>query len=126
MGRHLDLSKYRIWQILYSQRVEQPQIRPLVLIVNWLSNYIKRHPEIDTLYSRRYIYERAKCEDPNIIREWFSLVQKAQKVIQENEIHEDDTCNFDETGFAMGLTAEVVTKSDSRGRHGKSQPGNRE
>ena len=36
---------------------------------NWVSNYIKRHPKLSTRFSRRYNYERAKCEDPKIIHE---------------------------------------------------------
>jgi predicted HTH domain antitoxin len=36
---------------------------------NWVTNYVKRHPELDTRFSRRYNYERAKCEDPKIIKE---------------------------------------------------------
>src|SRR3978361_957890 len=43
---------------------------------NWVANYVKRHPELDIRFSRRYNYERAKCEDPIIIKEWFNLVQK--------------------------------------------------
>jgi predicted HTH domain antitoxin len=82
---------------------------------NWVSNYLKRHPEIDSRFSRRYDYKRAKCEDPKIIKEWFNLVQKT---ILENGIHEDDIYNFDETGFAMGLTAtaKVITRADTGGR----------
>ena len=43
---------------------------------NWVTNYIKRHSELSSRFSRRYNYERAKCEDPKIISEWFNLVQK--------------------------------------------------
>lgn len=30
---------------------------------NWVSNYVKRHPKLDTRFSRRYNYERVKPED---------------------------------------------------------------
>ena len=43
---------------------------------NWVTKYVKRHPELNTRFSRRYNYKRAKCEDPKIIIEWFNLVQK--------------------------------------------------
>ena len=43
---------------------------------NWVANYVTRHPELDTRFSRRYNYQRAKCEDPKIIEEWFNQVQK--------------------------------------------------
>ena len=92
---------------------------------NWVSNFIKRHNEIKTTYSRRYHYQRAKCEDPKIIREWFNLVQIT---IMQYGIAFEDIYNFDETGYAMGLTAtaKVVTRADMYGRRQVIQPGNRE
>ena len=42
---------------------------------NWVSNFIKRHDEIKTCYSRQYHYQCAKCEDPKVVQEWFRLVQ---------------------------------------------------
>jgi hypothetical protein len=35
---------------------------------HWASNFVKRQPELRTRYSRRYDYQRAKCEDPKAIR----------------------------------------------------------
>ncbi|EKV06856.1 hypothetical protein PDIG_76290 [Penicillium digitatum PHI26] len=92
---------------------------------NWVTNYIKRHPNLSSRFSRRYNYERAKCEDPKIIGEWFTLVQKT---ILQYGIDNDDIYNFDETGFAMGLTAtaKVITRSEYYGRRSLLQPGNRE
>jgi hypothetical protein len=92
---------------------------------NWVSTYVKRHPELDTRFSRPYNYKRAKCEDPKIITEWFDLVQKTTL---KYGIHKDDIYNFDETGFAMGLTAtaKVVTRAEYYGRRSLLQPGNRE
>ena len=92
---------------------------------NWVSNFIKRHDEIKSSYSRRYHYQRAKCEDPRIIRAWFDLVQIT---IMQYGIAYEDIYNFDETGYAMGLTAtaKVVTRADMYGRRQVIQPGNRE
>ncbi|ODM17099.1 hypothetical protein SI65_07498 [Aspergillus cristatus] len=42
--------------------------------VNWATNFIKRHDELKTRFSRRYNHQRAKCEDPKIIKEWFDWV----------------------------------------------------
>jgi len=42
---------------------------------NWVYNFINRHEELKTRYSRRYNHQRAKCEDPKIIHEWFERVQ---------------------------------------------------
>ena len=92
---------------------------------NWATNFVKRHSELSTRFSRRYNYERAKCEDPKIIQEWFDCVQCT---ILQYGIDPDDIYNFDETGFAMGLTAtaKVITRSEYYGRRSLLQPGNRE
>jgi Tc5 transposase-like DNA-binding protein/Psq-like protein len=78
---------------------------------NWVSNFVKRYDELASRFSRRYDYRRAKCEDPKIIREWFSCVEET---IREYGILSDDIYNFDETGFAMGqiAAAKVVTRAE--------------
>ena len=92
---------------------------------NWVSRLVKRRPELKSRFSRRYNYERAKCEDIKIIREHFDCVRDT---IQEYGILPEDIYNFDETGFAMGLcaTAKVITGSDRYSRPHLLQPGNRE
>ncbi|EED21129.1 transposon, putative [Talaromyces stipitatus ATCC 10500] len=92
---------------------------------NWVYNLVKRRPEIESNFSRKYNYERAKCEDPKIIQEHFDRVRE---VISEYGILPEDIYNFDETGFAMGLcaTAKVITGSDRYARPKLLQPGNRE
>ncbi|EEA22978.1 conserved hypothetical protein [Talaromyces marneffei ATCC 18224] len=92
---------------------------------NWITRLIKRRPEIDSKFARKYNYERAKCEDPKIIQEHFDRVRDA---ISEYGILPEDIYNFDETGFAMGLcaTAKVITGSDRYARPKLLQPGNRE
>ncbi|OQD87427.1 hypothetical protein PENVUL_c353G03493, partial [Penicillium vulpinum] len=87
--------------------------------------FVKRRPLLSSRFSKRYNYERAKCEDPKIIQEWFDLVQKT---ILQFGIDPDDIYNFDETGFAMGLisTAKVITRSEFYDRRSLLQPGNRE
>ncbi|EED17444.1 pogo transposable element, putative [Talaromyces stipitatus ATCC 10500] len=92
---------------------------------NWITKLIKRRPEIDSKFARKYNYERAKCEDPKIIQEHFDRVQAA---ISEYGILPEDIFNFDETGFAMGLcaTAKVITGSDRYAQPKLLQPGNRE
>lgn len=92
---------------------------------NWVYNFVNRHSDLSTRFSRRYNYERAKCEDPKVIREWFDCVQHT---ILQYGIDPDDIYNFDETGFAMGLiaTAKVITRAEYYGRRSLLQPGNRE
>jgi hypothetical protein len=92
---------------------------------NWVYNLVQRRTELKSRFSRRYNYERAKCEDQKIIQEYFDRVQEATL---EYGILPEDIYNFDETGFAMGLcaTAKVITGSDRYGRPNLLQPGNRE
>ena len=91
----------------------------------WAHNFVRRQPELRTCYSRKYDYQRAKCEDPKVIREWFALVRNMRA---KYGIVEEDIYNFDETGFMMGIIfpGMVVTTSDGRGKAKLAQPGNRE
>ncbi|KAH7471539.1 hypothetical protein FOMA001_g13494 [Fusarium oxysporum f. sp. matthiolae] len=91
----------------------------------WAINFIKRQPELKTRSFRKYDYQRAKCEDPTIIRNWFRLVENT---IAKYGIRSDDIWNFDETGFMMGVISSgiVVTSSERRGNPKSVQPGNRE
>jgi RecB family endonuclease NucS len=86
---------------------------------------VSRTPELKTRFNRRYAYERAKCEDPAVIKPWFELVQRT---IEQYGITTHDIYNFDETGFQMGVisTAKVVTGSERRSAPLAIQPGNRE
>lgn len=108
--------------LLLAKRGETP---PQTVGKNWVTNFVKRYPELASRFSRRYDYERAKTEDPRVIQEWFDCVLCT---IKENGILQEDIYNFDETGFAMGLTAtaKVITRSEYYGRRSLLQPGNRE
>ncbi|KAM6509943.1 hypothetical protein FALCPG4_19040 [Fusarium falciforme] len=91
----------------------------------WASNFVKRHPDLKTRFFRKYDYQRAKCEDPTLIRDWFTLVANT---IAKYGIALADIYNFDETGFMMGVIASgmVVTGAERRGNPKLVQPGNRE
>ncbi|KAI7759588.1 hypothetical protein LZL87_014382 [Fusarium oxysporum] len=91
----------------------------------WAYNFVKRQPELKTRFFRKYDYQRAKCEDPTIIRNWFRLVANT---VAKYGIRSDDIWNFDETGFMMGIiqSGMVVTGSEREGRPKSVQPGNRE
>jgi len=91
----------------------------------WAHNFVKRQPELRTRYSRRYDYQRAKCEDSKAIGEWFALVRNVKA---KYGVVDDDMYNFDETGFMMGIifAGMVVTTSDGRNKAKLAQPGNRE
>jgi hypothetical protein len=78
-----------------------------------------------TRFSRAYDFQRALCEDPVVINEWFRLVSNMRA---KYGILDCDFYNFDETGFMMGMICPsmVVTRSDRRGKSKQVQPGNRE
>jgi hypothetical protein len=92
---------------------------------NWLRKLVARHDSLKSMYNRKYDYQRAKCEDPKLIKEWFTRVRDT---VAEYGIVDDDIYNFDETGFQMGViaTAKVITGTDRAGRPRQTQPGNRE
>jgi hypothetical protein len=91
----------------------------------WAFNFVKRYRELKTRFFRRYDHQRAKYDDPTIIRNWFRLVENT---IAKYGIAVADIYNFDETGFMMGVIASgmVVTGTERRGRPKSVQPGKRE
>jgi hypothetical protein len=91
----------------------------------WAYNFVKRKEYLRTRWTRRYDYQRAKCEDPKVIGEWFDLVRNVKA---KYGIVDDDIYNFDETGFMIGIifAGIVVTTSDSCSKAKLAQPGNRE
>jgi hypothetical protein len=92
---------------------------------NWVAKFVKRHPELSSVYNRKFDVQRAECEDPKLISLWFKLVGDT---IAKYGVVEEDIFNFDETGFQMGVisTSKVITTSDRKGRPRTRQPGNRE
>jgi hypothetical protein len=90
----------------------------------WVANFVKRHPELSSVYNRKFDIKRAEVEDPKLISLWFKLVGDT---IAKYGIIEEDIFNFDETGFQMGVisTSKVITSSDRKGRPRTKQPGNR-
>ena len=61
-----------IANIILSSRTKQP---PLIVGKNWVNNFIKRQPSLQTKYNRKYDYQRAMCEDREQIEGWFRLVR---------------------------------------------------
>jgi hypothetical protein len=91
----------------------------------WPANFVKRTDSLTTRFNRPYDRQRALCEDPVLIRNWFELVEETKT---KYGICDEDVYNFDETGFMMGkiTTQLVVTGSERRGRPKSIQPGDRE
>ena len=93
--------------------------------IYWAYNFINQRPELQTRFQQKYNYQRAKCEDPEVICSWFELVHNT---ITKYRIYNTDIYNFDKTGFIIGVisTAIVVTSSDRHAKAKRIQPGNRE
>jgi hypothetical protein len=91
----------------------------------WVNNFKTRTPEIKLKGSRSYDRQRALNEDARVITPWFELVANTKA---KYGIGDDDTYNFDETGFIMGVIQGqmVFTDSEKRGSPKQIQPGNRE
>jgi hypothetical protein len=62
-------------------------------------------------FNRKYDYKRALCEDPGVIQGWFKLVENTKA---KYGILDEDTYNFDESSFIIGiiLTRVVITGSN--------------
>ena len=92
--------------------------------INWVTKFVKRHPQLSSVYNRKFDYQRAECQDPELISLWFKLVGDT---ITKYGVTDEDIYNFDETGFQMGVisTSKVITTSERKGRPRTTQPGNR-
>jgi hypothetical protein len=62
----------------------------------WVTNFVKRYPELSSVYNRKFNVQRAEVKDPEIISKWFKLVGD---IIAKYGILEEDIFNFDETSF---------------------------
>ena len=113
----------RMAQTLIDKRGSRTALRTIGK--NWIYKFLDQHPQLDTRLARNYDAQRAKNEDPKTISEWF---QRVKQIREEYGILNQDTYNFDETGFAMGLamsgSSKVVTQT-AVGRATVIQPGDR-
>lgn len=68
--------------------------------INWPDRFIARQKDLKTCYTRAYDRQRALCEDAALIKPWFELVRSIK---EKYGILDEDTYNFDKTGFMMGV-----------------------
>ena len=112
---------HHLAQLLVSARIPSA-----IIGKNWVNRYVKRHPGLISKYTRKYDYQRAKCEDPMLIKSWFTRVQET---IQKHGILAEDIYNMDETGFQMGVASSyrAICGLETKQKGAKAlQPGNRE
>jgi hypothetical protein len=91
----------------------------------WARNFVRRKPEIKSQISRPRDHRRVLCSNPAVISPWFDLVRNVKA---KYGILDEDTYNFDETGFQVGVggSVKVVTASERRLKPLSIQPGDRE
>jgi hypothetical protein len=79
----------------------------------WASNFVKREPGLKSHITRQRDRQRVLCSDPEVIGPWFDLVRNVKA---KYSILDEDTYNFDETGFTMGIgnRVKVVTALERR------------
>ena len=92
---------------------------------NWPLNFVQRVNTLKIRVNRKYDYQRALNENPDIIQAWFRLVRNT---VAKYGIQDDDVYNFDEAGFQMGVitTRLVITGTERRQSPKSIQPGNTE
>ncbi|KAJ8062142.1 hypothetical protein OCU04_008701 [Sclerotinia nivalis] len=90
----------------------------------WVYRFVKCRIELKMRFNCIYDFQRALCEDPKLIEEWFRLISNMQA---KYGILDSDFYNFDETGFMMGIIyiAMVVISAERCGRSKSVQLGNR-
>jgi hypothetical protein len=93
--------------------------------IHWQRNFVKRTNSLTTHINQVYNRQRALCEDPALISQWFKLIEETKA---KYGIFDKDVYNFDEDGFMMGkiTTQLVMTGSERRGWPKAIQLGNRE
>jgi hypothetical protein len=91
----------------------------------WARNLIRRKPKIKSQVTRQRDHQRVLCSNLAVISPWFNLVRNVKA---KYSILDEDTYNFDETGFQIGIggTVKVVTASKRRLKLIGVQPGDRE
>jgi len=75
---------------------------PLALGKNWISRFLKRHPDLALKLSTRLERQRAYANDPEVLRDYFA---KLGRIIREHRLQDFQIYNMDEKGFVMGLAS---------------------
>ena len=81
----------------------------------WPYHFIQQQKELKTCFSHAYDFQRALCENPDILNAWFCLVFNMHN---KYSIFNCNFYNFNETGFIMGAICPfmVVTCFNWRGK----------
>ena len=66
--------------------------------INWVTNFIARHPELRSRKEQLLDIDRASASHPTLLRSWFSAVAV---ILSEVEVEDQDVWNADEVGARM-------------------------
>jgi hypothetical protein len=64
----------------------------------WARRFVDAQPSLKTQFNRLYDYQRALCEDPEVIKNWFRLFRN---MMAKYGITNDDLDNFNKTGYYL-------------------------
>src|SRR4051794_12552938 len=78
--------------------------KPAYVGKTWVCSFISHYNTLKSKYNHKYNYQQAKCEDLELITDWFWHVQST---IIEYRILDDDIYNFDEMGFQIGVISKA-------------------
>jgi hypothetical protein len=81
----------------------------------WAQRFVNRRAKLKIRWNHPYDYQRALCEDPDIIRNWFRLIAN---IVAKYGICDGNIYNFDEIRFMMGKISAsiIVTNAEKRGK----------
>ena len=112
------------------------QIRDLVVIIrgtytehlsigqNWISRFIRRHPEIHSKVGKKIHGLRLQSTTPESLTLWF---KHFNAIREQYHVSWDNVYNMDETGIALGVCSnQVVVGKTTTTSSNKATPENRE
>jgi hypothetical protein len=77
---------------------EDPDSDPLIIGVNWITNFLNRYPELHVRLSRPIAFDRQWAQNLNKLKKWYITYER---ILKEFGIRWQDVWNFDETGFSI-------------------------
>ncbi|EIW70637.1 hypothetical protein TREMEDRAFT_68144 [Tremella mesenterica DSM 1558] len=95
---------------------------------NWISKFRKRHPSVNSVWTRQIDRSRIEGVQANNIIPWFAEIGS---LMEEHKYKSSNVFNMDETGFGIGTTQSrrvlvVIEKGEVRGKATKAMPGRQE
>ena len=91
---------------------------------DWVQRFLKRHPQLGSVFSLSIEASRIKEATPERLMRWFN---ESKRVIEEENILLEDIYNMDKTGFALGTLAQTRVIVNKRcGTRYRASPGNQE